>query len=217
MEIAAFYSQEAYRKKIPEAIRIENKLVGSACHVIRMESYDLFAFRGTDNLNDWLVNGFILPVPSGGGWCHAGFVSAYKTLKKQALKFARPFRPTIVTGHSLGGAMAERFCMDLGHMREVHLVTFGKPNLRFKPKRLLLKHLKTQLSVINGSDIVPRVPRYMYGPDPGQDVWYFPNEGNPYLGRYSIARAKMREDWGLADTTRDHNMSDYRENVRRVE
>lgn len=213
IDIAAFYAQEAYRDKIPGAIKITSKL-GVTCFIIRMTSYDIVAFRGSANLINWAKNLMALPVPAGGGYCHAGFNLAYASVKKQVLRYVRPFRPLIITGHSLGGAIAERMCMDLAGCKDVHMITFGKPNLRFKPKKALLTHLKTQVSVINGSDIVPRVPRYFYGPDPGQDVWYFPNKGQPYYERYSLARAKMYEDWSPLDTASDHNMNDYRENIR---
>lgn len=212
IDLAAFYAQEAYREKLPDSFKIQKG--ATVCYVTRMPSMDVFAFRGSDDLLDWTLNATALPVPSGGGWCHAGFVASYRAIKDEVQKFLRPFRMTLVTGHSRGAAIAERFVMDLQFMKELHMVTFGKPNLRFKPQKALLRHLKTQLSVVNGSDIVARVPKYLFGPDPGQDVLYFPNEGEPILERYSLARAVMREDWRPSDTASDHSMNKYRENVR---
>ncbi len=35
--------------------------------------------------------------------------------------------------------------------------------------------MKTQLSVVCGSDAVPRVPKFLFGPDGGQTQLYFDN------------------------------------------
>ena len=213
LETAAYYSQESYKDKIPDAIAIRSRSGSTVCYIKRLKDMDVIVFRGSDDWLDWTKNFMAVPVLSGGGWCHAGFVTAYKRVQRRVKGNLRPLRKTLVCGHSLGGAIAERFCMDMVFMKNCHMITFGKPNLRFKPKKALMRHMKTQLSVVNGSDAVARVPKVMFGPDPGQDVLYFPNQGTPKCERYALARAEMRLDWNLKDTAKDHNMTDYCGNV----
>jgi len=94
---------------------------------------------------------------------------------------------------------------------DLHLVAFGKPNVFFKPKSPKLKHLKTQLSFVHGSDIVPRLPRYLYGADKGQTLVYF--DSYDYT-RINPDRSLLKADWMLGNALSDHRMEEYVDLVR---
>jgi hypothetical protein len=76
-----------------------------------------------------------------------------------------------------------------------------------------MSHLKTQLSFVQGSDIVSRVPRYFYGPDSGQSLVYFSNTNMVCI---DPERDYMKDDWQLTDAVSDHDMGRYKELVDRV-
>ena len=70
---------------------------------IELESYDLLLFRGTNSILDWITNlKMIFVVPR---------------QLKDALEFAknniRPERKTIISGHSLGGAIVQYVCNEI--------------------------------------------------------------------------------------------------------
>ena len=70
----------------------------------------LVAFRGTESTADWLSNLNVHPQDVAGlGRVHAGFWGQFSALRPQLEVFLQPRRslPLLVTGHSLGGAIAK--------------------------------------------------------------------------------------------------------------
>ncbi len=182
---------------------------------------DMLVWRGSAEWLDWVVNATAVPVRYAGGWAHGGFATAHDSLWKTVREWIRPDRPLLVTGHSLGGAMADLTTARLyreGWAAPVGQVTYGKPNVWLKGCAPLRPGLRTHLSVVSGSDLVTRLPRYLYGPAPDQHMLYLPNE--PGLGdMYWIdpSPGARRLDWGLRDAVRDHDMAEsYSEGVTAV-
>lgn len=63
----------------------------------------VIAFRGTDDPASILADGDILPTSTPGlGTLHSGFWGAFETVEAQLMAQ----RPQVITGHSLGGALA---------------------------------------------------------------------------------------------------------------
>ena len=67
--------------------------------------------------------------------------------------------------------------------------------------------LDNQISVVNGSDSVARVPRLCYGPSKSQTMLYFANSGADYINPSNYMR---RLDRGVKDRIADHFMDGYK-------
>lgn len=95
---------------------------------VRVGSDIVVAFRGTDSLHDWLLNGRMDKVDYNGGRCHAGFKIAADAIRGSVDWYIRNHGPRAVylTGHSLGGAMAVLLSI---LVQPKHVVTFGCPRV----------------------------------------------------------------------------------------
>lgn len=174
--------------------------------LVRYPDYDMLVFKGSAEFIDWLVNASAIPVPYLRGWAHAGFMLAHWSIWRAIKPCIRFDRPLVLVGHSLGGVMADYSASALrGHTR-LHLIAFGKPNGWLKAKPIHRPWLKTNLSVVSGSDIVTRLPRYLFGPDPGQNMLYLPND--PAAGIYLVnpERPVRLRDFRLREFADDHSM-----------
>lgn len=207
---AAYHSELAYQgfDDIPGALAFRNRLTFTQAYLVPDGNIDVLVFPGTLDWFDFIVDVAALPpIPYGNGWCHPGFAGAHRSVWKEVRAAIRPDRELLVTGHSLGGGLAEKsadFLRD--HRAPVHLITFGKPNLHMRGHIPSLRYLATQLSVVHGSDIITRLPRYLYGPDPGQDMLYFDNTSHAH---FNPERSFMRLDMGRRDILKDHFMAGY--------
>lgn len=139
----------------------------------------VIAFRGTDDLKDWLVNADVAPLPVPQGVIHRGFYEGMKTLYPQLVAAAGAHgvdkKHFWITGHSLGGALAVAFayeCAAQGRLKPSGVVTFGQPLLA---DSALGGYLSGALGgnyvrFVNERDVVTRVPPgYVHF---GKLVWF---------------------------------------------
>jgi len=214
LNMAASWSQKAYNKKNKDAIKIENKLTGATAFVVKRKTIDVIVFRGTQKkVNDILTDMCVVPVPYAGRLCHGGFVAQHASIWGKIKKHLDPKKRTLICGHSLGGALAELSAAKLnGKHDNINLITFGKPNVFFKGfKRPMI--LDTQISCVQGSDMVARVPRLCYGPSISQDMLYFSNTGGTFINPQKSFRIADRG--GLKDRVTDHYMEGYKTSLTR--
>ncbi len=136
--------------------------------------------RGTATRHDWLTDltGALDRGPTGHG-VHAGFARTFNSVTQsihEALRGANP--STIhVTGHSLGGAVANLVAADLdqGRVANIQLYTFGAPRVGFSDfssyltQRLGADHIHR---VYNVSDVIPMVPLFPF--------WHAPSDEGGY-------------------------------------
>ena len=210
LNMACSWAMNAYKEKNKDAIKIESKWTSTTVYVAKRKSIDIIAFRGTQQGRDWLTDALVVPVPYAGRLCHGGFVAAHASVWKEVKKHIDPNKRTLICGHSLGGALAELSAAMLnGKHDNINLVTFGKPNTFFKGFKKPMT-LDNQISCVNGSDAVARIPRLCYGPSKSQDMLYFSNGGVDYINPSSYLRKKDR---GIKDRISDHFMEGYKERL----
>jgi len=142
--ICAHISQMAYQPRetvaeLSNASDIPVEFIEDGNHValvVSLKSSLILAFRGTDDLSDWLDNLRIFPAKTVWGDVHSGFLASVDTLLprvKEALAKSRVEKKEVwVTGHSLGAAMAVLASMKLTTEEAVDvkgIYTFAQPLL----------------------------------------------------------------------------------------
>lgn len=161
----SYWDEELIRRDVQRAnVRYVRIRRGShAADVITENGTHIVAFRGTDDVRDWLANLNIDRVDRCGGQVHQGFHKAEQSLAERVLEELPATDSRVwITGHSLGGALATLFAYRLQKSgRDVAgLYTFGAPRVGCRcfarQHNWLLndRHFR----VLNNSDAVPRVP-----------------------------------------------------------
>ena len=126
----------------------------------------LIAIRGTLELSDWWRDADAAQVPfeEGAGKVHHGFYDAYKALKTFIQRYLIRFytgQKIIISGHSLGGAiallLAEALRCDKAQKYDILLYTYGSPragDATFVAAAEPLTHHR----MVNNNDMIPGVP-----------------------------------------------------------
>lgn len=70
--------------------------------------------------------------------------------------------------------------------------------------------LDNQISCVQGSDLVARIPKFCYGPSRSQTMLYFANSGVDFVDPDQLTR---NEDRGIKDALSDHFMEGYKERL----
>jgi predicted lipase len=161
------------------------------------------AFRGTEEtkLADWLTDlkfsQEIFPYGDASHTIkvHSGFLKAYKSVRDAVLEEARKtkYKRIICTGHSLGGAVANLYAVDISFRVltvDILCYTYGSP----KPGnedfgKLYDKRIPNTFRIVNGSDGVPKLPPHGY----------------IHVGKFCEIGDKGR----LAETVTDHLPNSY--------
>lgn len=133
----------------------------SEAAIIRVGEFHVLAFRGTEELSDWLRNIDVRPDKwDGPGRAHKGFVGGLNEVWPQLHPKLREITtPIFYTGHSLGGALAILAAVRIeADRRPVAVYTYGGP--RCGDDEFARQHpLRDRIHrVVNNRDIVPRVP-----------------------------------------------------------
>ncbi|NER00402.1 MAG: lipase family protein, partial [Cyanothece sp. SIO2G6] len=139
---------------------------------------------------------------------HRGFVKAYLSVRDAIHQHITTQNDTsvVVTGHSLGGAIATLCALDLQYnffdADAVKLYTFGCPrvgNADFRQS--FSRRVPQSYRIINGMDIIPAMPR--------------PWQGYRHIDReYRIGRRFSFRF--ISQRIRDHSISLYLEQLRQI-
>jgi len=142
----------------------------------------VLSFRGTDNIQDWIddLDVLLVDYEYATGTIHDGFYSSWKELLSDGLEAqiqsmfeAYPGSDMLVTGHSLGSALAYIASLDFkantaawGSYSKgaIHLITFGSP--RWCDQDLASYFdgvIDSNYRIVNEDDIVPTVPYESFG------------------------------------------------------
>jgi hypothetical protein len=161
--------------------------------------------RGTANLPDVIED---LEFAGGdehelGIQVHAGFNESLQECLPWVIPRLDPDRPVLVTGHSLGGAVAELLIAILDHrgFKDVSGVTFGQPKLTDARGVQHLAHLNL-LRVVHENDPVPMLPPvfvelgeigiYHHS---GSELLIRPDGRTTHLKRHPDNRLDVRSYW----------------------
>jgi len=208
-KIAAKLSIGAYQDYLPDTIKIESKVTSTVAYVMVMPECNYVAFRGTNSLGDWIFNLSAIPAYYNKRWTHGGFALAHKSVWKRIRRLLDPKKKTLITGHSLGGALAELSAWACKDFDDLTMITFGKPRVFLRGSKKRMNH-RVQISYVSGSDVVTRIPKFGYEPDANQDLVYFDNWGQVFL---NPPKGYVSNDFGLGDSISDHSMKSYEKMV----
>ena len=130
----------------------------------------VLSFRGTkskvDVLHDFQIGQVILKGVASWGRVHKGFIKYYETVERDIrslmVKSSMNLRQLVVTGHSLGGAVATIAAALLAHefsSFRVTCITFGSPRVGDRPFREWYStYVANSFRFVNANDIVVHAP-----------------------------------------------------------
>eukprot|EP00484_Ammonia_sp_Unknown_P024513 CAMPEP_0197026362 /NCGR_PEP_ID=MMETSP1384-20130603/6461_1 /TAXON_ID=29189 /ORGANISM="Ammonia sp." /LENGTH=379 /DNA_ID=CAMNT_0042455007 /DNA_START=32 /DNA_END=1171 /DNA_ORIENTATION=+ len=149
------------------------------------QSRIVISFRGTHNYEDWITDLEYkqIPYPNptvADAYVHEGFFNAYSEIRESgllsSLQTLLSLHPNthnlLITGHSMGGALAELCALDLvdnniiADEMEIDIYTFGGPRWANKPLAQYfnaLSNIKQNWRIVNDNDPVPIVPGTFLG------------------------------------------------------
>ena len=134
------------------------------CVVQEHDRVVVVAFRGTAGARDALRDARAMPWPSKLGFVHAGFYKGIRRIWPKITPVLLDTRPTVLTGHSKGGAEATIAAglMALAGREPRALITFGSPRTGFSKLTRVLRMVHVERYVQYG-DPVPRHPWPLWG------------------------------------------------------
>ncbi len=154
-------------------------------------AFAVLAFRGTATMADWGIDlniGRVTFAACPGVHVHRGFLAAYEVSQIDIFEAVSAYVPDelpfYITGHSLGGALAQIASALLARDNLAACYTYGSPRVATKSFDAYVKcpHYR----VINHWDIVPGVPL--------ATPWGYQHGGDPRLLRGLRPKAIIRQD-----------------------
>jgi predicted lipase len=139
-------------------------------HIGKYNRKTILVFRGSDGNADWVDNFKFWKVKAPKSWfgekckVHKGWLEQWETIRHRVHYLTEGLDQIIITGHSLGGALATFAAIELSKKMHVTLVTFGSPRVgSLKFVRLFNKAIAFSYRFVNGADTVCKVPMSWIG------------------------------------------------------
>jgi triacylglycerol lipase len=187
----------------------------------------LVCFRGTDSRPDWLSNAMASKTPMHHpDWrVHTGFLRTLLVVEQPVLDFilprlqppapCSPLPALLITGHSLGGAMAVLFAMR-HFFKAAQIITFGCPRVGNEAFcRLFNYQYPSSLRFVNNNDTVPRLPLKSMGYSHVWAQYWFDAQGKLHPNHKPDPVSKFANAVGTVTRRifgggiRDHDMTTY--------
>jgi hypothetical protein len=230
---AAVAAADAYINPASDESTLLSDPLTDAQAVVTIDDHNraTVAFRGTSSTSDWRANMWFplksLPSPHRkDAKAHSGFLSQYMSLHAHIVKHLdeRAASHVVLTGHSLGGALAVIAAALLPDRFTYDVVTFGAPRAGNKELGDAAYHkCRTCIRVVHDRDVVPLVPIQAFGFKHICEPWVLLNEGGcvtPVDREYSFwqqcwlrACGLLENDYGILD----HAMRNYIKGVAKEE
>ncbi|MCY3412759.1 MAG: lipase family protein [Candidatus Heimdallarchaeota archaeon] len=236
----AAYEDDSSSMNIPEGYTyvklLDSKETDTQCLVAKGHENIVIAFRGTTSFKDVEsdLEVFKAIFPSSRGFfnkskVHQGFLDAYLDIKDKLihqikeLQEQEHFKAILLTGHSLGGALATLCALDLKIekiAKNVVMYNYGSPrvgNSKFVDK--YMKTVDTSYRIVNDEDFVPQLP-------PGTFFDHVPiytliDEGNKLVFSPSTLEQIEKNLEGTASLAtgvlKEHRSQYYRELLNNIE
>jgi len=145
---------------------------GFSCYH-KISGNPFFVFRGTESIEDWINDGYCSQVKItliDGSKCfiHNGFFLLFDQMKKaiedcsRIIECGNALNKTIITGHSLGSALAELSALSLVRARN-KLITFAGPRVGDCFYADFMEKNVETLRIVNTEDLVPNSPLPVFG------------------------------------------------------
>jgi hypothetical protein len=133
------------------------------CFVAWSAQAALVAFRGSESLGDWIANLNIVGTTQPYGRVHRGFLGAFQVVDAQLRSALTGLagRQILITGHSLGGALATIAAAEWQSQLPIAWVyTYGQPAVGKGafPSFMAQNYAGKFVRFVNDDDIVARVP-----------------------------------------------------------
>ncbi|ORC89948.1 lipase [Trypanosoma theileri] len=217
-----------------------NHSYGTLAYMGVSEDRIVISFRGSENIPNWISNMKFGKETYPNATCkgcsvHIGFYHSFLSLRNemwvelQRLVAEYPRRPVLITGHSLGGAMAVLAAADFaaqayatGTVPQFELYTFGAPrvgNDAFTAWMAALfcsgKH--EAYRVTHNRDVVPHLPPMLFGfEQTAGEVWYSGDGEGNYRTCSDVTGAncsseKVEEDSKCSNSLYPISVSDHLE------
>lgn len=143
----------------------------AAGYVASSDDHIVVAFRGSDNIKNWISDFTFFQMPSDychGCTIHSGFHETWTSLRDEIMQTVKskhdlhPHASIHLTGHSLGAAVAVLAALDISlqlGLDIVSLYTFGLPRVgNFAFKDFFNVIIPNSIRVTHNKDPVPRLP-----------------------------------------------------------
>ena len=195
---------------MPGCIRVE---AGShSVDLWKCKDECVVAFRGTNDVRDWLANADAVRVKRFGCRVHRGFDAGERLLHLRITNKLPECSRYWIAGHSLGGALATLYAVRLADagFNIAGLYTFGSPRVgcycfaQHADYVLGGRHFR----IVHGNDIVPRVPRPWRYRHCGR-LCYLDRRDNLRFSPSLLTIAADRLLGYRFDLVRDHFMDSY--------
>ena len=153
------------------------------CFIFELSEAIVVAFQGTKDIRQWITDADFDYDHTPHGKVHAGFWEAWQSIRRAVVSklLTLSQKPIFITGHSLGGALAELCAIDLqGGFTTLHSVyTFGQPRVGNKEfKRYAMRELSgMSFRVVNECDPVPFLPGLLIGYRHAGECVFLSSEG----------------------------------------
>ncbi len=175
----------------------------------------VMAFRGTDsfkdNESDQDLYQVQYPFVPDAGMTHRGFTCIYQSARDKLIRELMKLSPAkrlLITGYSLGGALAALSGLDITvntDFRDSVVYTYGSPRTGDPDFALRFNHtVKNSVRFFNVHDVIPTIPAQAYPPPFTEEGLY-----------YQHVKAKLPLDFQLNSLARNHYISCYFNNISR--